>query len=129
MGRWEFFHQDFSNIMKQTLSVARNSESARQRTLHQNRIHFAYIHALLVLPNLDFKFSPVFIGMLCRFRFNLVTFWLLIFYGSCSSFASSTSLLIRIIKILNRLNVDFYRVFNLNMFLLCSYFPWNIVTC
>ena len=82
-----------------------------------------------VFSQTAFKFSPVFIGTLHRFRFNLVTFWLLIFYGSCSSFASSTSLLIRIIKILNRLNVDFYRVFNLNMFLLCSYFPWNIVTC
>ena len=82
-----------------------------------------------VFSQTAFKFSRVFIGILCRFRSNLITFWLLIFCGSCNSFASSTYLLIRIIKILKRLDVHFYRVFSLNMFLLCFYFPWNIVTC
>ena len=41
--------------------------------IKEHRWHFTYFYTLPFLPSLVFKFSPVFIGILYKFRFNSVT--------------------------------------------------------
>ena len=95
-------------------------------------ISLSFAHFFFSQIKLGFGFNLVLIGILDNSHHNSLTFltfvYHLIFYRSWS-YSVPLRFFIRTSKFLMRFDIIFSKFFSFKIFLLCSYFPWNIIPC